>query len=367
MRITSSFVWALLIAGGVLAWMFSDDYIGGPADNFSEIVEQVAQLEADAEANTPNFIVSALQVMNEDTEVLVRASGVTEPSFRQPIQTRRGGVIVNLPVEEGARISAGDTFAELDRGTLQTDLTAAQADRDAAVKSYEASKKLVSRNLSTELDLVRAVAALRNSEALIAQIQEQQSFTIISAPQTGQLEALDVRVGEVVMPNQQLGLLLGLDELFLTMPVPQAQIAQISVGNLVRVEIAGFGAYEGKVHRILNESNEATRTFDVEVLIDNKAGVLKSGMSAEAAIIVDKVPAFAVSPAHLSVTGDGVLSAKTMNLQGRVELKPVQLVKTENNLAYIAGLNDGDILLTTGQAFLAEGEMVVYELEAEVQ
>ena len=365
MRITSSFIWALLIAGGVLAWMFSDDYIGGEADNFSEMVEQATQI--DAEDNAPNFIVSALQVVNAQTAVLVRASGVTEPSFRQPILARRSGVIVSLPAEEGMRISAGDMLAELDSGTLQSDLAAAQADRDAAVKSYEASKKLVSRNLSTELDLVRAVATLRNSEALIAQIQEQQSFTIISAPQSGRLEALDVRIGEVVMPNQRIGLLLGLDNLFLTMPVPQAQIAQIKIGNPVRVDIAGFGLYEGKVYRISNESNEATRTFDVEVLINNQSGALKSGMSAEAAIIVDQLPAFAVSPAHLSVTGDGVLSAKIADNAGQVQLKPVQLVKTENNLAYIAGLQDGDVLLTTGQAFLADGEAVIYKLENEVQ
>ena len=169
------------------------------------------------------------------------------------------------------------------------------------------------------------------------------------------------------MPNQRIGLLLGLDNLFLTMPVPQAQIAQIEIGNPVRVDIAGFGLYEGKVYRISNESNEATRTFDVEVLINNQSGLLKSGMSAEAAIIVNRLPAFAVSPAHLSVTGDGVLSAKIANNAGQVQLKPVQLVKTENNLAYIAGLQDGDVLLTTGQAFLADGEAVVYKLENGVQ
>ena len=364
MRISASLIWAILIALGVLAWMFSDNYLTSSADNFSEIADQVAALDAEDADNTPNFIVAALKVENKQTELLVRASGVTEPSFRQPIQTRRGGVIVSLPAIEGSRISAGDILAELGAGTLQSDLAAAHANREAAAKSYEASKKLASRNLSTELDLARAVASLRSSEATIAQIQEQQSFTIISAPQSGQLEELDVRIGEVVVPNQRFGLLIGLDELFLSMPVPQAQIAQISVGDVVRVDITGFGTFEGKVNRIANESNEATRTFNVEVLIANASGELKSGMSAEAAIIVDRVPAFPVSPAHLSVTGDGVLSAKVLDMVGRVVLKPVQLVKTENNLAYIAGLEDGDILLTTGQAFLAEGESVAYKLEA---
>ena len=65
--------------------------------------------------------------------------------------------------------------------------------------------------------------------------------------------------------------------------------------------------------------------------------------------IVDHVPV-AVSPAHLSVTGDGVWSA-ILRRSGAV--KTSQLVKTENNLAYISGLQDGDILLTTPHEFLA--------------
>ena len=364
MRVPGSIIWAFLIAVGVLAWMFSDDYLSSPADNFSDIVDEVVQLDTDAVDDTPNFIVAALKVENSLTEVLVRGSGVTEPSFEQPIQARRGGVIVSLPAIEGARVQQKDILVELDTGTLETDIVAAEANRNAAAKAYEASKKLASRNLSTELDLVRAIATLRSSEATIAQLEEQKSYTSISAPQSGHLEELDVRIGEIVSSNQQIGLLIGLDDLFLTMPVPQAQISQISVGDAVRVEIAGFGLFDGEVFRIANLSNEATRTFDVEVLIGNAAGTLKSGMSAEAAIIVDQVPAFPVSPAHLSVTAEGVLSAKVLDVVNRVQLKPVQLVKTEDNLAYIAGLDDGDILLTTGQAFLDVGETVSYELEA---
>ena len=233
MRVPGSIIWAFLIAVGVLAWMFSDDYLSSPADNFSDIVDEVVQLDTDAVDDTPNFIVAALKVENSLTEVLVRGSGVTEPSFEQPIQARRDGVIVSLPAIEGDRVQQKDILVELDTGTLETDIVAAEANRNAAAKAYEASKKLASRNLSTELDLVRAIAALRSSEATIAQLEEQKSYTSISAPQSGHLEELNVRIGEIVSPNQQIGLLIGLDDLFLTMPVPQAQISQISVGEIL--------------------------------------------------------------------------------------------------------------------------------------
>ena len=363
MRISSSYIWATLIAAGVIIWMVSDDYLAPASDNFSEIAEAQAQLEADSTEQVPNFIVAAREVANAPTELQVRASGVTAPSFRQPILVRRSGTIARLLVEEGARIKAGEVIAELATGTLAVELVAAQAERDAAQKAYEAGQKLLARNLSTELELAQSMANLRASEARIEQIKEQLNFTVITAPQSGQLEELDIQIGEVVTSNQTLGTIIGLAELHLTVPVPQARIAQIRQGNLVRVDIDGFGTFSGEVFRIAGESNPATRTFDVEVLLPNTDGNLRGGMSAEAAIIVDTVPAFSVSPAHLSVTADGALSAKILDPLSRVDEKPVTLVKTEGNLAYISGLTDGDIMLTTGQAFLMKGESVAYEIE----
>lgn len=364
MRISNSYLWALLIAVAVVGWMFSDNLLSVFADESAIDAEQVAQMEVDAEMQTPNFVVAARKVQNVLTELVVRSSGVTEPTFRQPVLVRRSGVIAKLPAIKGARVGGGDILLELDRGTLASQLVAAKASTDAADKAFKAEKRLLARSLSTELAVANAGATLRNSEVQIDQIKEQRDFTVVHAPRTGYLEELNVKIGEVVTPNQTIGTLIGLDELFLTIPVPQADIARVSKGDLVRANIVGFGSYDGKVHRISHEANAASRTFNVEVLLPNASLELRGGMSSEVGIIVDFVPAFAISPAHLSVIGDGVLGVKVLDAAGRVISKPVALVKTENDLAYITGLSDGDILLTTGQAFLSEGEMVAYELEA---
>jgi hypothetical protein len=42
---------------------------------------------------------------------------------------------------------------------------------------------------------------------------------------------------------------------------------------------------------------------------------------------------------------------------------PVQLVRTAGNFAYISGVSDGSLLLTTGQAFLSSGELVSYSMD----
>ena len=32
-------------------------------------------------------------------------------------------------------------------------------------------------------------------------------------------------------------------------------------------------------------------------------------------------------------------------------------------MAYVSGLNDGDLMLTTGQAFVSEGEKITFEMQ----
>ena len=85
-------------------------------------------------------------------------------------------------------------------------------------------------------------------------------------------------------------------------------------------------------------------------------------MTAEAEVIIGEVRAVKVSPAHLNVKADGQLTVKIVNSQNRVRVIPVDLVRTAGNFAYISGINDGTLLLTAGQAFLSNGELVKYSL-----
>jgi len=45
----------------------------------------------------------------------------------------------------------------------------------------------------------------------------------------------------------------------------------------------------------------------------------------------------------------------------KVENKVIKIVKTNDNFAYISGLVDKTIVLTTGQAFLKEGDKPIFK------
>jgi multidrug efflux system membrane fusion protein len=424
MRLRSSYIWAGLIALAVTAWMLSDDLL--PSKNVNELEELASQNEktgTDEKINSA-VIVNAVKVKNNLTPLKIRASGVTRSKFEIDVIARRKGIIQEIVIKEGNWVNSGDILVRLDRGTLDADIVAARADRKASEnsyqdaqrrfaiagehsvqlrsaeadlevnkKNYQVAKKLVDsghqtesvlsqklallraaetrlfelKNTSKELELSTVYAQIKMIDARILQLEEQIKFTTIRAPQAGWLEILHIEKEEFIDENRPIAKIIGLQTLILDMPIPQTSIGNIDIGDLVEVNLTGVTTKNGKVEKIAVTANEATRTFNVEIQLDNKNGLLRAGMSAEANVIIDEVEAFKISPAHLNVDENGQLTVKVLNSEGRVEITPVDLVRTSGNLAYISGLENETILLTSGQAFLRSGEKVNFDLITEAE
>ena len=411
-------MWAILIALLVVGWMISDDLLEYINDQPSVEINQASIKTTDIGKIQP-ITVNATKVKNERTPLIVRASGVTKTSFDIKIVARRQGVVKKILVSEGSWVKKGEVILELDNGTLMADLDAAEADRVAALavynetkkrfgkngeiavqlrsakadlesnkKTYEISKSLVAQgvqselalaqkrarlraaetrlfelqNLPKDLELSRTFARLKSIDSAILRLKEQLDFTRILAPQMGWLENLDVELGEFVSENRPLANILGLQKLTLNIPIAQTNISKIDISDPVRINFVGSNTFQGRVGKIAAKANEATRTFDVEIELDNSEGTLRAGMTAEAEVIVGEVNAFKISPAHLNVQNDGQLTVKIVNSRNRVEILPVRLVRTSGNFAYISGLENGVLLLTAGQAFLSDGELVKYSI-----
>tara|TARA_A100001015_G_C15043768_1_gene741812 strand:- start:3562 stop:4842 length:1281 start_codon:yes stop_codon:yes gene_type:complete len=417
-RIKASYIWALFIAIFVVGWMVSDDL-------FQQESEQIQTKKLNLDIGTTDIgkveaiTVNAVKVKNKKTPLIVRASGVIETMFEISIVARRQGIVKNLIAQEGNWIKAGDMILELENGTLESDLDAAQADRLAALavyndtkrrfgdngeiavqlrsakadlelnkKNYEITQSLVEqgvkselalsqkrsllrasetrlfelKNLPKELELSNSYAKLKSIDSRILRLKEQLNFTKVFSPQDGWLENLNVEFGEFVTENRPLAKLLGLQTLKLTVPIAQTNIGKIKIADPVKISFVGLPETYGVVGKIAAIANKATRTFNVEIDLDNSDGLLRAGMTAEAEVIIGEVEAFKVSPAHLNVKDDGQLTVKTVNTQNRVIIVPVNLVRTAGNFAFISGLKEDSLLLTEGQAFLNSGELVKYSL-----
>ena len=414
MKFRASYIWAALVALGVAGWMASGQFTS-PASEVAPDAAMAAKPDKAAPAGGEMPKVSAVTVENSAVRRSVRASGVTQPKSIVTVSTEISGTIRKLPLREGTAIARGDVIVSLNTNTLpvrieaaEAEIAAARAAHDSAVKqaggTYEeeraaaranlevAQKRLdiarklasrnfsapvelaqlkadfenarmalarieLSKNLRSEVDVSQSLARLATAKSNLAVLRDQLSKSTIVAPVAGWLEAVDVDSGEQVAAGSPVATILDMGELKIVVAVPQTDIAHISIKDPVSVDIAGAGRRAGEVTRIASITSSTTRTFDVEVTVPNPDRALRAGMSVEATIDVGFQPAFGMSPAHLSVAGDGSLTAKVSD-GGIVRIVPVELIRSGVEQVFVSGLSDGDMLLTFGQAFVEAGDNV---------
>jgi multidrug efflux system membrane fusion protein len=229
----------------------------------------------------------------------------------------------------------------------------------------EAKSKL--SNLENELANRQNVAkeereaAVANAMVNLTQLEEQLQDKTVSSPVSGYLQTLHVEKGERVRQDMPLATVIGLDVLTVSLAVPQTKVSQLKLGNKVEINFGNQEFRTGVIAKISAKANPSTRTFNVEVDVANPDQKLRSGMTVEAEIEAGSVTAFEISPAHLSVDDKGGLSAKTV-VAGKVVVVPVEVIQSGVGKVFVSGLDDGDILLTVGQAFVNSGETVKYQL-----
>jgi len=105
-------------------------------------------------------------------------------------------------------------------------------------------------------------------------------------------------------------------------------------------------------------AEDTTRSFKIEVLIDQAPANIVTGISAQINIPVETIMAHRVSPAVLALDDNGNLGVKTLAANNTVEFRKVKIVKTESNGAWVTGLPNEVTLITLGQGFVNPGEEV---------
>lgn len=380
----------------------------------------VANSEANSPANNAAAtagmpIISSVTVENSKVRRSVRASGVTRPKAIITLSAEIGGTAVKVPAVEGRQIEAGDVLVVIDtstlparieaakaeiaaattaldsataqsRGTYIEQRAAAEANLEVAKQRLEIAQKLAKQNFSAPVELAQLKANYENARMTLAQIdlaknlrsdvdiaqnrarlataksnlavlRDQLAKSTIKAPVAGWLETMHLEQGEQIAAGSPAATILDMGELKIVVAVPQTNIGEVELDDPVNVNVAGAGMRKGAVTKIASISSTTTRTFDVEVTVPNPGRELRAGMTVEANIDVGFQPAFGMSPAHLSVAGDGSLTAK-IDDGGTVRVVPVELVRSGVEQVFVSGLADGAALLTFGQAFVNAGDPV---------
>lgn len=369
-----------------------------------------------SKAGAAEVLYTTEAVAKGDLVVVVTATGTVQPTTEVEVSSELSGTLASILVDYNDTVTVGQVLAQLDPTKLvaQVDNARAQlASAKARVTQAEASareaaavlqtqQELAARGVVTRKDMVgfeasdqRAQAAveiaradLTLAEANLDLVSADLGKAEIRSPINGVVLDRTAEAGQIVAASFEAPVLFKLAEdlerMQLLVDIDEADIGKIKVGNPADFTVEAYPARSFPAVitqvRFAPETTNEVVTYKAELSVANPDGLLRPGMTATAAITVDRVTGALLVPnaalryapplqeAERGPSGGLVgLILPTRGGRGSSGLgsgKSVWLLRagTPLEVAVSLGATDGRATVVTGE--LAEGDAVITDQTA---
>ena len=189
-------------------------------------------------------------------------------------------------------------------------------------------------------------------------IAGREAYPKIVAPFSGYLETLRVEEGDFLNTGAVCAALIDPDPMLLVADIAEKDIAQVQLGSEATAKLISGRLITGEVTFIASSADKNTRTFRVEISVDNKDRTIRDGVSAEIYIKGKEEPAHKISPAILSLNDQGKLGVRTVTADNKVEFKEINILEDTNSGMWVSGLGEEARIITLGQEYVFQGQTV---------
>lgn len=313
---------------------------------------------------------NAVRVRVQSAEIVMRTitvSGKTAPARVVELSAETDGRIEATVADRGANLEKGEIIVRLDERDRSARLAQAEATVKQREVEYEGRLQLKAKSYVSEAQLQEAVALLETAKAELVRARLDLGYMNIRAPFGGALQSRAVEVGDFVKLGDPIATYVDNRTIVISANLSEFDVRYVDVGDEAEAKLATGELVRGRIRYIAPVADEATRTFGVELEIDNSDGELRVGGTAELRIPAEEVLAHRVSPSLLTLDDAGNIGVKIINREGRVEFVVADIALSSNNGIWLAGLPRDATIITVGQGYVTNGALVVAVPESDVE
>jgi RND family efflux transporter MFP subunit len=322
----------------------------------------------------PPAPVVVTEVKEQTLQKPVTLVGAVEPLKRSTIASEIAGLVEEFPVEEGDVVKKGDLLAKLRTKSLEIDLREAKAQKAEAEARYRLAKKNLERFQELYKKGVASLQQLQDAEtekdansARLSQLEAQiDSHTYdlarskIVAPFDGYVTAEHTEVGQWIEVGGPVVELIDISRAEIDVDVPERYISQVRLGDLATINFDALPdlSIEGRITSIVPQADNESRTFPIKVVVDNKEGLIKSGMVARVSFLIGEPSLVKLVPK------DAIVEQNRNNFVYVVNDGTVVPVQVSTGIAYkdliqvIGPVEMGQLVVTRGNERLRPNQPV---------
>ncbi|MBU2954306.1 efflux RND transporter periplasmic adaptor subunit [Marinobacter sp. F3R08] len=285
--------------------------------------------------------------------------GQLEPWNSVLLSAQVSGRVESLAVDLGEQVSQGQKLLVLSDEGRSAEVLRWQSRVRKLEADLAAARQLRANNLASESEVLNLESEIAAANAELASARQAISHLAPEAPFNGVINSKSVEAGDLVQVGSPLFQLVRVDRLKATAQVPQQSVGDVAPGQTVRLDLLDGSRLFGEVTFVASAASPETRSFAVEIAVENPDRKRVAGGSASLRVALPEVRAMFLSPAYLSLGDDGRPGVKYVNSENRVEFGHVTLLSVTTDGAWVAGLPDEIRLITRGGGFVSTGDQVV--------
>ncbi|PZW41761.1 RND family efflux transporter MFP subunit [Mesonia algae] len=277
------------------------------------------------------------------------------------------GILTNVYVKEGQKVTKGQTLAKIDDGGLSQQLAQLQIEADLAKTTYERQKRLWDQNIGSEIQYLQAKSTYEAQSEAVNQLKQQVAKTTVKAPFTGTIDDVITEQGSVVAAGQtQLMRIVSLKDMYIETDIPERYITDVTKGKQVKVQFPVLGkSIDTEIRQAGDFINPANRTFKVEVAIPNDEKNIKPNLTAKLKINdYTNENAILIPQSIISENAEGeqyvyVVNEKNANDEGVAERVIIKTGKTQGDvIEVLEGIDNNVEIVQEGARSVKDGQTV---------
>lgn len=303
--------------------------------------------------------------------------GRLEAFARAPILARVSGYVKSWHADIGAAVKSGDLLAEIEAPDLDQQLLQARADllnaessarlSEATLKRRQAlaNQKIVSQQDLDErtADLASKRANVKAQQANVDRLEALAAYKRVLAPFDGTVTARETDIGALISAGGGMPMFVISDtrRLRVFVNVPQSFVPLIRRGAKTVITVPEYAerVFDAAIETSNQSIDAATGTTRVQLIVDNKEGLLMPGSYANVRVDLSLERQPLHVPASALILGRDGVRVAVIDGDNRVRFKPIVIARDLGQEIEIAtGLAAEDRVVTTPPDGLNEGDEV---------
>lgn len=286
---------------------------------------------------------------------------IVNPFREASLGLTTGGRVTKLYADKGDRVAEGQVLLETETEMLKASLDVAKANIEFQKGEFARNKQLFDAGNISQAVFDAAKLALAQAQSQFDIAQKQFDEATLEAPFAGVITLRRAEVGDVLGPGTPAFRIIDIDRVKVQAGIPEKYIGGFKTGNrvLIRLDAIPGKDFEGKINYIASEASSSIRTFTAEMVVENRQGLIKSGIMGNAQIL-KKIHSDAVMvPLNAVIQTQNGRVAFVLRTDNTAEERTVVVGPASEIMIKIEkGINPGDRVIVKGQHQIADGEKV---------